>query len=211
MRVRSLRPSCLFNALITAIALSNTGCATSTPIPDGTVMLREVAHVLSRQEIVSGEVRATFDNRGREPIRVPDLHELLLKNGMQDRDMVDGSVVLGRTQYFWHNVTSGVVRQYVQASIVAKGLEVHVGNIVEVEKRGNFATVIRVKYTNPAEGRCEYRTNDRNVVSSALAAINPVGAGGGASLYCPYLAEEGWTPNQHLGGVEWTKQSLKKQ
>jgi hypothetical protein len=194
-----------------AVALLQTGCATSITIPQGTLQLREVAHVLSRDEILSGSVRTTRDNRGREAIRWPELHDLLLRDGMPDSDMVDGSVIAGRTQFFWHNATSGIVRQYVRASTVAKGVQLSVGNIVEVEQRGELTRVIRVKYGSLAEGRCEYRRADRSTVGSALDAINPVGGPGAASLYCPYLEEEGWGPLRHVRGIEWFKPPLKAQ
>lgn len=201
----------LYKVLVCATLAFQFGCATSIPIPDRTLQLREVAHVLSRNEIVSGEVRTTRDNRGREPINWPNLHEVLLKSGMQDEDMIDGSVVIGRTQFYWHNVASGIVRQHVRASRVTKGLQVSVGNIVEVEKTGEVTTVVRVKYKNLAEGKCEYKTRDRGAVSNTLSAINPVGGPGAASLYCPYLEQEGWGPSQNVMGVEWFKPPLKGQ
>lgn len=182
-------------------------CATQTPIPDGTVLIGEVAHVLSRAEIVSGKIGMSRDNRGREPIHWPTLHETLLKNGEQDSDLVDGSVIVRRTQYYWHNVTSGIVRQWVRASPVAKGLKVSTGNVVELEVRGSYATVVRVKYRNLAEGGCEYVTRERHSVGKALDAINPIGGAGAASLYCPYLEKEGWVPNPQFMGIEWTKGS----
>ena len=200
-----------YKYLVCATLAFQFGCATPIPIPDRTLQLREVAHVLSRDEIVSGEVRTTRDNRGREPINWPNLHEGLLKSGMQDKDMVDGSVVIGRTQFYWHNVASGIVRQYVRVSRVTKGLQVSVGNIVEVEQTGGLTTVVRVKYTNLAEGKCEYKTRDRGAVSNTLSAINPVGGSGAASLFCPYLEQEGWGASQHAMGVEWFKPPLKGQ
>lgn len=187
------------------------GCATSVLVADGTIMLREVIHVLTRQEIVSGDIQATKDNRGHEPIKLPDLYETLLKSGIKDSDIEDGSIILARTQFYWHNVASGIVRQAYLLSTVEKELVVEVGNIVEVERRGELSTVTRVKYKTLAEGSCDYRTRDKSVVSSFLSAINPIGGPGAASLYCPYLAEEGWTPINHGYGIDWTRQSSIKQ
>jgi len=195
--------------LVAASAMAIPACATQVPIPEGTVLVGEVAHLLSRQEILTGKIRATRDNLGREPIEWPGLHEALLKNGMQDIDLVDGSVIVRRTQYYWHNVTSGIVRQWVRVSPVAKGLEVRVGNVVELEVRGNFATVIRVKYRDLAEGGCEYRTRDRDVVGKALDTINPIGGPGAASLYCPYLEKDGWLPKAQFRGIEWAREPVK--
>ena len=198
----------LFQILICTIALFQFGCATVTPIPDGTRTLREVAHVLSRQEILTGNIQASRDNRGREPIQWPWLYEVLLKRGIKNEQIVDGSVVLGRTQYYWHNVTSGIVRQHVLPATVAKGLEITVGNIVEVEIMGGYATVVRVRYKNLADGQCGYRVGDRGSVGSTLDAINPIGGPGATSLYCPEIEKEGWFAIKNVMGIEWFSKPL---
>jgi hypothetical protein len=201
----------IIGIVIMATTLLHMGCATSVLVADGAIMLREVIHVLTRQEIVTGDIQATKDNRGREPIKLPDLYATLITSGIKDSDIVDGSIILGRTQFYWHNVASGIVRQAYLLSTLEKGLVVEAGNIVEVERRGELSTVTRVKYKNLTEGDCDYRTKDKTVVSSFLNAINPIGGPGAASLYCPYLAEEGWTPINYGYGIDWTRQPPTKQ
>lgn len=159
-------------------------------------------------EIVTGDIKLTADNRGREPVKWEWLHAELLKRGMKDDEIVDGSVVIGRTQYYWHNVTAGIVRQYLRPSTVQKGLELNVGNVIEVETVGGYATAVRVRYKTLAEGRCEYRRTDRGVVSNALNAINPIGGPGAASLYCPEIESKGWFGLKHYMGVEWFDRRL---
>jgi len=48
----------------------------------------------------------------------------LLARGMQSGEMVDGSVVLGRTQFFWDDPETGSVREAIRVLPVARGLEV---------------------------------------------------------------------------------------
>ena len=45
------------------------GCATPGDPPEGTTMLLEVAHVLTRQEILTGEVRMPLADGQRDPVR----------------------------------------------------------------------------------------------------------------------------------------------
>ena len=198
----------LFHILICFAALLLVGCATVTPIPDGTRTLREVAHVMSKQEILTGNVQVYKDNRGREPIRWPWLYEELLKRGIKKEEITDGSVVLVRAQYYWHNVSSGIVRQQVHPAIVAKELAVAPGNIVEAEIMGGYATVVRVRYQNLEAGKCGYRVGDRGSVGNTLDAINPVGGAGATSLYCPEIEKEGWFANRNGLGIEWFSKSL---
>jgi hypothetical protein len=198
----------LLPVLSVCLAALTGGCATHTPIPDGTRTLWEVAYVPTRKEIVTGDIQLARDNRGREPIKAAGLHADLLKRGIKDEDIVDGSVVLGRTQYYWHNVISGVVRQYLRPSTVRKGLELDVGNVIEVEIVGGYATAVRVRYKTLADGKCEYRRKDRSAVSSVFNAINPIGGPGAASLYCPAIEAQGWFAEDHYMGVEWFDRRL---
>jgi hypothetical protein len=171
-------------------------------------MVWEVAYVPTRNEIVTGDIQFTQDNRGREPIKWAWLHASLLKQGMKDEEIVDGSVVIGRTQYYWHNVTSGIVRQYLRPSTVQKGLELNVGNVIEVETVGGYAKAVRVMYKTLADGKCEYRRTDRGGVSNFLGAISSVGGNGANSLYCPELEARGWFSHRHNLGEEWFDRRL---
>jgi hypothetical protein len=198
-----------FSFLLVWLAVLSGGCATHVPIPDGTRTVWEVAYVPTRQEIVTGDIQLTRDNQGREPIKWPWLHAGLLKQGMKDEEIVDASVVIGRTQYYWHNVIAGIVRQYLRPSTVPKGLELNVGNVIEVEiAGGGYPRAVRVLYKSLADGKCEYRRKDRGAVSNALNAINPIGGPGAASLYCPAIEAQGWFAENHNMGVEWFDRRL---
>lgn len=167
-------------------------------------MLLEVAHVLTRQEILTGQFRMPRDDGNSEQAMIP-MYLSLLANGMQSGDMVDGSVVLGRTQYFWNDPTADPVRQTVRVLPVARGLELSAGNVVEAQQGYTFAMVIGVKYRTLAEGKCFYGTDDGAVSGMARTAIRPVGRDGAASLRCVNLASEGWTQVRRCNGIEWTK------
>jgi hypothetical protein len=209
------------------------GCATPGDPPEGTSMLLEVAHVLTRQEILTGQVRMPLADGERDPVylsltpaqeiptgqlRMPlaygqrdsvmiPMYLGLLASGMQSGDMVDGSVILGRTQYFWDDPQTGSVRGALRVLPVARGLEVSAGNVVEAERGYRFATVIRVKYRTLAEGGCFYGTDDGTVSGLTRDALRPVGRDEAASLRCAGLASEGWTQVRRCNGIEWTKPS----
>ena len=193
----------IYKYLVFATALFQLGCATTIQFPDGTYSIGEVAHVLSRQEIRTGDINDTIDNRGKEQIKIPWLYDSLLKEGINDEEIVDGSVVLNRVKYGWYNVTSGIVRQAVNLATVPKGLAVAVGNIVETENIGGQAVVVRVRYMNLADGHCEYRLRDRGAVGATFDALNPIGGPGEASLYCPEIEKEGWYPIETTKGIQW--------
>ena len=197
-----------FSFFLVCLAVLAGGCATQVPIPDGTRTVWEVAHVPTRQEVVTGDIKLTKDNRGREPVQWRWLHAALLKQGMKDEEIVDGSVVIGRTQYYWHNVTSGIVRQYLRPSTVRKGLEVRVGNVVEVKVVGGYAIAVRVLHESLADGNCEYRRTDRGAVSNTLGAISPIGGNGASSLYCPAIEAQGWIAHRHNLGQDWYDRRL---
>lgn len=206
-RDRLLRGVLLLTAL--SVLGVTAGCATRVQIPDNTLQLREVVHLLTRQEILTGNVNATTDNREREPIKDPGLYQRLLDNGYADSELVDGSVMLGRTQFYRHNAASGIVRQYMGFSTVPPGLTLNLGNLVEVSQRGDFSRAVRVRFESLEQGQCEYRLADRSGVRSFLDAVNPIGGPAVASLYCPFLESEAWGPAVHAGGgTEWFKPPL---
>jgi hypothetical protein len=190
-------------AVAAQVALAS-GCA-STPVPDRTLMLGEVAHVLTRQEIVTGDVDKAVDNRDKEKVRMPRLAENLKARGFSDADMQQGSVVLVRFQYYRHNEMSGIVREHLRTATVAKGLELRNGNVVELEVQGGYAIAVRLRHANLEQGQCAYRTASKSEVSVALNAVNPIGGARAASLDCPGLAAEGWTRTPYVYGFEWRK------
>lgn len=207
------------------------GCATPKDLTEGTTMLLEVVHVLNRQEILTGQVtmpradgkrdpvflgvnplqeippgqlRMPLADGKRDPVMIP-MYLGLLARGMQSGDMVDGSVVLGRTQFFWDDPETGSVREAIRVLPVTWGLEVSTGNVVEAERGYQIATVIRVKYRTLAEGGCFYATDDGTVSGLTRDALRPAGRDGAASLRCANLTSEGWSQVRRCNGIEWTR------
>lgn len=189
----------------TALAAAGlAGCAAPEVAPVGTVTLLEVAHVLTREEILTGQVRMPRADGRRDPVMIP-MYEGLLASGMQSGDMVDGSVILGRTLYYWDDPGSGSVREMTRVLPVARGLEVRSGNVVEAERGHRFATVIHVTYRTMAEGKCLYATDDGTVSGVSRDALRPVGRNGAASLRCANLEAQGWSATRRCNGIEWAK------
>ena len=187
-----------------AQAALTSGCA-STPVADRTLLLGEVAHVLTREEILAGDIDKAVDNRGREKVKAPRLAEALKARGLSDADLQQGSVVLVRFQYYRHNEMSGIVREHLRTATVATGLELRNGNVVELEVQGGYAKVVRLRHADLNQGQCAYRTLSKSGVFGVLDAVNPVGGSRAASLDCPGLAAEGWTRKPFVYGFEWHK------
>jgi len=192
-------------AAIAAVALA-AGCA-GTPLADRTLILGEVAHVLTRQEVVSGNVDMFYDNRGSQRVKLPALAALLEAHGLSESELQDGRLVLARFQYYRHNAASGIVRQHLRLASVAKGLQLQDGNIVELEVRGGYAIAVRTRYADSQQGQCGYQAAGKSGVFAGLDAINPIGGSRSASLDCAGLAEEGWTRKPFGYGFEWHRVS----
>ncbi|MEH6628697.1 MAG: hypothetical protein V7739_19835 [Motiliproteus sp.] len=197
------RTGYLYKVLLFSTLVFQLGCATPISLPDGTRSIGEVAHVLSRQEILTGDINEFVDNRNKEQIKMPVLHESLLDAGLTDEEIVDGSVVLNRVRYSRFNVTSGIVRQSVNLAIVPKGSVVAEGNVVEVEQIDGLPVVVHIRYKNLTDGKCVYRLRDPGSIGQVFDALNPIGGPGEASLYCPEIEKEGWYPVETTRGVQW--------
>ena len=175
-------------ALALAFALALGGCAAPARLPEGTLVVYEVAKVYTRQEILTGP-----------------LYQGLLARGMQSGDMVDGSIVLGRTQYSWDEPEAGSVREVGSSLLVARGVEVRPGNVVEAQRGYYVAMAVRVIYPTLADGKCVYATDDGEVTAADLAGLRPAGRKRAASLRCAGLAAQGWSVAKRCDGIEWTK------
>ncbi len=194
----------MFRLPLYILALFQLGCATTTiNFPDGTRTIGEVAHVLTRQEILTGDIDEYVDNHNKQQIKMPWLYENLLKQGLKDEEIVDGMIVLNRVMYSRFNVTSGIVRQSVNIAEVTDDLTIKEGNIVEVERIDNRAVIVRIRYKNLTVGQCEYHIRDRGSVSQVFDALNPIGGPAEASLYCPEIEKEGWYPVETTMGTQW--------
>jgi hypothetical protein len=168
------------------------------PLPAGTIVIAEVAHVARRQDVLNGV--KLEDNSLRAPTA------LLRTCGFQTAPEADGRLAVARLYYFW---ISRVQQSAFAWAVVPQELELATGNLVEIELRTGAdetlqcATVLKVRAPTLSAGQCQYRLNERSGVGAAMGAFTGAlhavgGTGGGvpgsASIYCGRLEEEGWSP-----------------
>ncbi len=179
-------PAYWLHALALSMLSLGSGCAT-TPL-DHQLLVAEVVHLYSRQEI---DVGATFDG-----VRLPPMRSLLQKNGYAGDEIVEGSAAIVRTAFYRNNQASGILHELLKPSLVQKGLALSEGNVVEIKIDKGTGTIVKVRYRNLQEGECKYRLDERNDLGKSLDFANPAGGPSSESLYCPALAGEGWQPRQ---------------
>ena len=181
-----------------------TACSASTgkSYPEGTLFLGEVVQVLS-----SGEVEETTYFEGTA---VPKLDENVFD--LCDNIIKTDELALLRYAYRWND--SSIVFPVIKTVPVSKETELSVGNIVESEiirssEAGSCERVTRVRHAELAAGQCNY-------LRTSLGSSGPrqlflgrslTNFPGSASLSCPGLRKEKWTPK--LAGPDgaslWTK------
>ena len=173
--------------IIASLLMTLAGCA-STPFPPHTTFIAEVFSIAKPSEIRDGI------NSYTEQIRPGEW--LGQACGYGDANVPEGSAVILREFYYWHNQTSGIVRPGLYWAVADK-VEVKEGNLVEVElipegSKENCPRIISVRGTSLEESQCEYLKNEKNGIGAALDTINPIGGAGSASIYCEDLGAEGW-------------------
>ena len=116
-------------------------------------------------------------------------------------------------RYYYHWTDAGQsIKSYARWALVQEGLSPERGALVEVSVRASeCAVVTTIRAQDPEELDCEYRDNKRSAVAQGIASFMYTGGPGTASLYCPFLEQEGWqkTPlggssNRLLGGFAWS-------
>jgi hypothetical protein len=202
-----MRTACRWT-ILAAVASTVTllGCAAPERLPERTLVLMEVAHVLSREEILTGRTHMPrADGRpGPEPLFI---YPRILETGIQSGDLADGSIAVGRTQFYWNEPKPGAVREVRRLLVVAPGLQVGAGNVVEVEHGGRFGTLVGIRHRTMAEGECRYATDEGDVAGDGRQALQPAGLNRAVSLRCAGLEAEGWSATRRCSGIEWTRPS----
>jgi hypothetical protein len=182
------------------------GCAMSLRMPEHTLVLGEVAHIASLDEISNGLKLGPDD--------VPPPKTFVQQCGPEENAIVDGSFVLVRYYYYWQNVPSGIVHQGARWAVVPTGLGIELGNVVEVALLAGktsptyrCATISRIRFENLEGGQCVYRQNPHSTFDTALTAVDPAGGAGAAAIYCPHVDVEGWEqfPMGVNGGSGWRR------
>ena len=201
------------------VLLLISACASEPPPPPEEIYVGQVQYVATAQEAKHGFY---YSARGTETIYgvVPRSHEVkpateLMKSCGSDAS-ADGSFVLVRFYYFWFDASKSIA-SFAPWAMVAPGLKLDRGNLVEVEVRtasakSRCAVVTKVRSPDLDGAECEYHDNKVDSVSRMLNRLSPAGGPGAASLYCPFLQEEGWKQKplgpfggSCCGGYVWSK------
>ena len=169
-------------AAAVAVALL-AGCASSgVLLPDGTLMLGEVRHVLTREMVSVGEIAPGY--------RQENLAQIVRNRGWTDAQIDQGRVVVVRYRIYWYSSIGGKYDE-LGPELLSEGLSVEVGNVVELAA-GVHGVVTRVRAPSLAEGPCYYGDVAVGAAVEALGALSLTGPRGTASLYCAGIEREGW-------------------
>lgn len=175
--------------LLICLPLLVAGCA-SVPLPEGTLVLAQVAHVATEDNLWSGvEVDGTS-------LLVPPY--LLKRCALDAASLESGDLAVMRVYKYW---VSGASQQRSSLwwVVVPKGMVVKPDDFVEVELKHGVGNercpcIARVRSPSTASGECEFVRNRQ----------------GSMSIYCNGLEREGWA--KHLapdrpndGPVAWRK------
>ena len=189
-----------------ALCVALASCATPAPITEGTLLISEVTRILSREEIKSGYLGASreeiesgyFGSEHREP----GLYQRLLSQGYSDGDLTEGRVVAYRSYY---RANASFRRDKIEVQIVARGLVVEVGNIVEVTVgKDQKGVVTSVRYKTKEDGGCGYQRLSGGI-REVLAGLTLSHTYWYHTLWCPHLEKEGWIRPMTL----WQKRPTK--
>lgn len=172
-------------SLVVALGAATDATAQGVALPAGTLMLGEVRHVLTRGLVNAGEIAP-----GQKSA---NLSQRLQAQGFTEAQIDAGRVVILRYQIYWNNRSSGNKYSQQGPELVAEGITVEPGNVVElqVEERGP-GIVQRVRARSLAEGGCFYGDVPVGAAVELLGTLSLVGPRGSASLYCAGIEKGGW-------------------
>lgn len=147
------------------------GCATSSPLPVGTLVLAQVAHVATRDDMVRG---VTVDNT---PLVVPSY--LLRRCALDAKALESGDLAVLRT---WVSKVNQTGLWWV---VVPRGMCVKSEDFVEVELKAGLdnhrcSTIARVRSASKAGGDCRFVQSPR----------------GAKVIRCDGLEADGWRKHQ---------------
>lgn len=202
-------------SLLVCVPLLLFGCASGPPPPVGSLLLAQVAHIATKDDISNG-------------VKVDDtevrVSETLLKSCALDRaSMQSGDLVIVRFYVFWISRVPTAVHSW---AAVPEGTRVAANDFVELELRPGAgdnercAFITRVRAQSHS-GECRFARNERTGVGAAMGSVAGAlhalgGTGGGppgsASIYCQGLEKEGWTMHPHgpYDAIVWRKMPAAK-
>lgn len=197
------------HALLVCVWLMVAGCA-SQPLPAGTLILAQVAHVATKDDVGRG---VKVDDKS---LFVPPY--LLKRCALDVESLKSGDLAVVRVYVSW---TSAVPQSDVGWVVVPNGVVVKLDDFVELELRPGVdsercTSIARVRSPSTAGRECWFARNERTgagpVVGSFADVIRAVEETGGrppgsVSIYCKGLEEEGWRkhPWGPYDAVIWRK------
>lgn len=177
--VRVLR----FVLLLGAVSLA--ACASTAPsLPSDTLMVGEVGHALTVEEVQSGSLE--------DPVAAQT-------KKFTDDQIARGRVLVVRTYIYW---LSALGDRYSMAglALAPDPLSLAPGNVVEMA-RGDAQTpkmIRRVRAADLAAGPCYYTEVPMDTLVVVFGWLSLTGQRGAASLYCQGFESEGWA---RIGGL----------
>jgi len=173
---------------VASLAMLLASCATTpgVELPEGTLVLGEVRQLLTREKVNTGQIGL---GQQRE-----NLAQSLRGHGYTDAQIDGRRAVVLRDQVYWNNSVSGIKHSTLKFALLADGLTVEPGNVVEVSLRDQEPALFftRVRARSLAEGSCYYGEVPVGAAVEALGAISLVGPRGSATLYCTGIERQGW-------------------
>jgi hypothetical protein len=206
-------------ALPLVMLLLVSGCASEPPPPPEELLVGQVQYVATAHEAKRGFYYTAKYNEtiyGVIPAssNVPAATALMKDCGYDGNPETRFALV--RFYYFWLDASRSI-HSFAPWTMIAAGVPVERGNIVEVDVRSGAsksrcAVVTKVRAADLDAAECEYRDNKINWISKELNRFSPAGGPGAASVYCPFLEAEGWRQKpigpfagSSDGGYAWAK------
>ena len=198
--------------LFACVPLLVLGCASGPPPPSGSLLLAQVAHIATKDDVVNG---AKVDDT---LVRVSE--EMLESCALAAESVQSGDLAVVRFYVFWMSRVPHTVHSW---AVIPMGMRVAPGDFVElelkrgVEESGRCAFITRVRaQQSSTSAECGFARNDRSGAGAAMGNVSGLlhalgGTGGGspgsASIYCKGLEQEGWTKHPHgpYDAIVWRK------
>lgn len=201
------------------IMLLCSSCASEPPPPPEELYVGQIQYVATADEAKRGFyyfAKSTETIYGVIPISrdVPPAKTLMNDCGYDGNPETRFALV--RLYYYWFDASHSIA-SYAPWTMVAPGVAVERGNIVEIDlhsstPKSRCARVTKVRAADLASAECEYHDNKVNAINRELNKFSPAGGPGAASMYCPFLEAEGWKQKpvgpfggSCCGGYAWSK------
>lgn len=194
--------------LVFVLTCSLAGCATNGKVqsqqearePESSerVLLAEVSFILTRDQVVAGELGFG---------RISNLYDFVRSEGLSDIDIDDGRVIAVRGSIYWVNTVSGNTHNRLLVALLPRGISIEPGNVVEARYRGlpHLLRVENIRAASMQTGKCQYvealDPMPMQITKDILGLLSLIGPPGSATIYCNGIENEGWV----IEGRHWVK------